>query len=333
MLSIRCERRPPAWLAVLAFLACTISGSAWPAEAYPSKPVRFLVGFAPGGVNDLVARAVATPLGPRLGQQVIVENRPGAGGNVATQLVARAAPDGYMMLLGSVSSLGMSPALMKDVGFDPINDFAPVTQLAGVSALLAVHPTLPVRTVKEFVALAKKQPGAITTASPGTSSIAHLALELFMHTAGIKLLHVPYKGGGPAAVDALAGQVLSIMSISSTTAPHVQSGRLRGLGITSAKRSPILPNVPTIAESGYPGFEASGWLGLLVPTKTPPAIVERLYKETAAVLNTPAVREQLEKSGVDPTLSASPQAFHGYMKSELAKWTKLVKAAGIQAEP
>ena len=168
-----------------------------------------------------------------------------------------------------------------------------------MSALLAVHPTLPVRTVKEFVALAKKQPGGITTASPGTSSIAHLALELFMHTAGVKLLHVPYKGGGPAAVDALAGQVLSIMSISSTTAPHVQSGRLRGLGITSAKRSPILPNVPTIAESGYPGFEASGWLGLLVPAKTPPAIVERLYKETAAVLNTPAVREQLEKGNYD----------------------------------
>jgi tripartite-type tricarboxylate transporter receptor subunit TctC len=325
--------RSPALLAALTSLLCTTPGPARSAESYPSKPIRFLVGFAPGGVNDLVARAVATPLASRLGQQIVVENRPGAGGNVATQLVARAAPDGYTMLLGSVSSLGMSPALMKDVGFDPINDFAPVTQLAGVSALLAVHPSIPVRTVKEFVALAKKQPGAITTASPGTSSIAHLALELFMHTAGIKLLHVPYKGGGPAAVDALAGQVLSIMSISSTTAPHVQAGRLRGLGITSAQRSPILPNVPTIAEAGYPGFEASGWLGMLVPAKTPPAVVERLYKETAAVLNTPAVREQLEKSGVDPTLSANPQAFHTYMKAELVKWTKLVKAAGIHAEP
>jgi len=325
--------RSPALLAALISLSCTAPGPARSAEPYPSKPIRFLVGFAPGGVNDLVARAVATPLGNRLGQQIVVENRPGAGGNVATQLVARAAPDGYTMLLGSVSSLGMSPALMKEVGFDPINDFAPVTQLAGVSAMLAVHPSMPVRTVKEFVALAKKQPGAITTASPGTSSIAHLALELFMHTAGIKLLHVPYKGGGPAAIDAIAGQVLSIMSISSTTAPHVQAGRLRGLGFTSAQRSPILPNVPTIAEAGYPGFEASGWLGMLVPAKTPPAVVERLYKETAAVLNTPAVREQLEKSGVDPTLSANPQAFHTYMKAELVKWTKLVKAAGIHAEP
>ena len=333
MLSVRQQLRALSLIASLTALACTIGSAADAAEGYPSKPLRLLVGFAPGGVNDLVARTVATPLGARLGQQIVVENRPGAGGNIATQLVARAAPDGYTVLLGSVSSLGMSPALMKDVGFDPLNDFAPVTQLAGVSALLASHPSLPVRSVREFVALAKKKPGAITTASPGTSSIAHLALELFMHTAGIKLLHVPYKGGGPAAVDAIAGQVLSIMSISSTSAPHVQAGRLRGLGITSAKRSPILPNVPTIAESGYPGFEASGWLGLLVPAKTPPAIIERLYKETAAVLNTPAVTEQLEKSGVDPELSASPAAFHAYMKAELAKWSKLVKAAGIKPEP
>jgi tripartite-type tricarboxylate transporter receptor subunit TctC len=333
MFSLTQVRCLPSSLLVLTCVACMASSSVSAAEAYPAKPVRFLVGFAPGGVNDLVARAVATPLGARLGQQVVVENRPGAGGNVATQQVARSAPDGYTLLLGSVSSLGMSPALMKDIGFDPLNDFAPVTQLAAVSALLAVHPSFPVRSLKEFVAFAKKQPGAITTASPGTSSIAHLALELFMHTAGIKLLHVPYKGGGPAAIDAISGQVLSIMSISSTTAPHVQAGRLRGIAITSQKRSPVLPNVPTVAESGYPGFEASGWLGLLVPAKTPAAIVERLYKETAAVLNTAATREQLEKAGVEPTLSASPDAFHGYMKSELAKWTKLVKAAGIRAEP
>lgn len=319
-------------LVVLAALACAAPASGWAAEAYPAKPIRFLVGFAPGGVNDLVARVLATQLSARLGQQVIVENRAGASGNIATQQVARAAPDGYTMLLGSVSSLAMSPAMLKEVPFDPINDFAPITQLVGVSALIAVHPSMPARSLKELVALAKREPGTLTIASPGTSSIAHLALELFMHTAGIKLVHVPYKGGGPAAVDAIAGQVHSIISISSTSAPHVNSGRLRGLAITSAKRSPILPNIPTVAEAGYPGYEASGWLGALFPAKTPAPVVERMYKEIAAILNTPATRGQLEKAGVDPTLSASPQAFHAYMNTELAKWSKLVKAAGIRAE-
>jgi tripartite-type tricarboxylate transporter receptor subunit TctC len=306
--------------------------SAQSAEAYPTKPIRFLVGFAPAGANDLVARIVATHLGTRLGQQIVVENRPGAGGNVATQAVARAAPDGYTMLLGSVSSLGMSPALMKDIPFDPINDFAPITQLAGVSSLLSVHPSLPVRSVKELVALAKREPGRISVASPGVSSVAHLGLELFMYTAGVKFLHVPYKGGGPAAVDAIAGQVPAIISLSSTTIPHVQSGRLRGLAVTSDKRSPLLPNVPTVAESGYPGYEATGWLGALFPAKTPAPIVERMYREASAVLKTPAVRDQFVTAGVDPILSASPEAFHAYMKAELAKWSKLVKAANIKLE-
>jgi tripartite-type tricarboxylate transporter receptor subunit TctC len=304
----------------------------WSGEAYPSKPIRFLVGFAPAGANDLVARIVATQLGTRLGQQVIVENRPGAGGNIATQAVARSAPDGYTMLLGSVASLGMSPALMKEVPFDPINDFAPITQLAGVSSLLSVHPSLPVRSVKELVALAKREPGRISIASPGVSSIAHMGLELFMHTAGIKLVHVPYKGGGPAAVDAISGQVPAIISLSSTTGPHANAGRLRPLAVTSGKRSPILPNVPTIAESGYPGYEASGWLGALVPAKTPPAVIERLYKEMSGILNTPATREQMQNAGVEPILSASPDAFHAYIKSELVKWSKLAKAANIRLE-
>ena len=318
--------------AATAVLLCSLAFGASAAESYPTKPIRFLVGFAPGGANDLVARAVATPLSGRLGQQVVVENRPGAGGNIATETVARSAPDGYTMLLGSVSSLGMSPALLKNVPFEPISDFAPITQLAGVSSLLSVHPTLPVRSLKEFVALAKREPGRITVASPGMSSIAHMSLELFMHTAGIKVVHVPYKGGGPASVDAIAGHVLAIISLSSTSIPHVQAGKLRALAVTSDKRSPLLPNVPTIAESGYPGFEASGWLGALFPAKTPSAIIERMYNEIAAVLKTPAIRDQLVSAGVEPVLSASPEAFHRYMKAELAKWSKLVKAANIRLE-
>jgi tripartite-type tricarboxylate transporter receptor subunit TctC len=229
-----------------------------------------------------------------------------------------------------VSALGMSPALYGQVPFDPVNDFAPVTQLVGVSTLLMVHPTLPARSLKEFVALARKHPGKLNFATPGTGSVAHLTAELFMKTADVRLVHVPYKGGGPAVVDALSGQVECLFSLISTGAPHVKSGKLRGIGISTGKRSPILPDVPTIAENGYAGFDASGWLGLLVPAKTPEAIVERLHRETVAVLNLSDVRAQLESNGLDPAPS-TPQAFRAYIRSELAKWTKVIKDAGLRA--
>jgi tripartite-type tricarboxylate transporter receptor subunit TctC len=302
---------------------------AWAAETYPVKPIKLIVGFPPAGANDLVARIVGARLGPRLGQQIVVENRPGVSGNIATEFVAKAPPDGYTMLLGSVSSLGMAPALYGRVPFDPVSDFAPVTQLVGVSALLVAHPTLPASSLKEFVALAKKHPGKLNLGTPGTGSVSHLAAELFMMTAGIKIVHVPYKGGGQAVIDAVSGQIECLFSLISTGAPHVKSGRLRGMGISSARRSPILPEVPTIAES-YPGYEANGWLGLLVPAKTPGAVVERLHRETVAVMNLADVRTQLETSGLDPAPS-DPQAFHAYMKSELAKWTKVIKSAGLRA--
>ena len=316
-------------VAAACVLPLVMMAHAWAAETYPAKPVRLLVGFPPAGANDLVARVVAARLAPRLGQQVVVENRPGAGGNIATELVAKAPADGYTMLLGSVSALGMSPALYGQVPFDPINDFVPVTQLVGVSALLVAHPTVPARSLSEFVALVKKHPGKLNLGSPGTGSIAHLTAELFMKTAGVKLVHVPYKGGGPAVIDVLSGQIECLLSLISTGAPHVKSGRLRGLGLSSLKRSPILPDVPAIAES-YPGFEASGWLGLLYPAKTPEAIVERMHRETIAVMNLPDVRTQLEANGIDPAPS-DPQAFRAYIKSELAKWTKLIKDAGLRA--
>ena len=304
---------------------------AWPAETYPAKPIRLLVGFPPAGANDLVARVVAARLGPRFNQQMVVENRPGATGIIATELVARAAPDGYTILLGSVASLAMAPALFGQVPFDPLNDFAPVTQLVDVSGLLVVHPTLPVKSLKEFVALTRKHPGKLNLGTPGTGSVAHLAAELFMKTANVTVVHVPYKGGGPAVIDALSGQIESLFSLISTGAPHVQSGRLRGIGISSARRSPILPEVPTIAESGYPGYEASGWLGLLFPAKTPDVIVERMHRETVAVLKVPEVRTQLESNGIDVTPS-NPQAFRAFMKTELAKWSKLIRDAGLRAK-
>ena len=318
---------------VRAILAAVVTAAApltWAADAYPARPVRLLVGFAPGGANDLVARVVAAKLGPRLGQQLVVDNRPGAGGNIAHDLLAKAAPDGYTMVLASVSSIAMSPGLLGKMPYDPVNDFAPVAQLVAVSTLLATQPSNPSRTLGDLVALAKQQPGKITVANPGRGSIAHLAFELFSVTAGIRVINVPYKGGGPAVVDVLAGQVGFSAGIISTGAPHVRSGKLRGLGVTSLRRSPILPDVPAIAESGYAGFEASGWLGFAFPAKTPAAIVGRMYQETVATMALPDVLEQLQHAGLDPELK-DPQAFRGYFKTELAKWTKLIKDAGITA--
>ena len=304
---------------------------AWAADAYPTKSVRFLVGFAPGGANDLVARVVAAKLGPRLGQQVVVDNRAGAGGNIAHDIVAKASPDGYTMALASVASLAMSPGLLGKLPFDPINDFSPVAQLVDVSSLLSVHPSSTIKTLKDFVARAKQQPGTINVGNPGTGSIAHLAFELFKATAGIRVVNVPYKGGGPAVIDAIAGQVEALAGVISTGAPHVKAGKLRGLGVTSIKRSPILPDVPAIAEGGYPGFEASGWLGIVFPAKTPPAIIARMHKEAVAVMAMPDVREQLQNAGLEPAVKDS-EAFRAYIKSELSKWTKLIKDAGIKAD-
>ncbi len=302
---------------------------AWSAETYPSKPIRLIVGFAPGGANDLVARAVATRLSPRLGQQVVVENRAGAGGNIATELAARAAPDGYTLLLASVASFAMSPALIGKVPFDPVNDFAPVTQAVVVTGILSVHPSMPAKSLKQFVALAKKQPGKINYASPGAGSITHLAAERFWKTAGITLNHIPYKGGGPAVADAIAGHVESIFGLVSTQTPHIRAGRLRALAITGARRTAALPEVPTVAESGYPGFEANGWLGFAFPAGTPQAIVDRMHKEIAAVLNLQEVRSQLEDLGLDPEPS-DPAKFHALIKSDHARWEKVVQEAGLR---
>jgi tripartite-type tricarboxylate transporter receptor subunit TctC len=307
----------------------TAPGAAWAAEAYPVKPIRLIVAFAPGGANDLVARAVAVRLGPRLGQQVIVENRAGAGGNIGTELVARAAPDGYTLLLASVASFAMSPALLGKMPFDPINDFAPVAQTTLVTSLLSAHPSLPAGSLKQFVALARRAPGTVNYATPGVGSVAHLSAELFWNRAGIKLNHIPYKGGAPAVVDVTAGHVESIFSLISTQTPHVRAGKLHALAVSSTKRSAALPQVPTIAESGYPGFEASGWLGLAFPAKTPRAIVDRVHKETVAVLNMREVQTLFEDLGLDAE-ALDPVAFHARIKADYARWGKLVREAGIK---
>ena len=322
-------RHPVAAAVMAGALLAFAAPSGWTAEAYPAKPIRLIVGFAPGGANDLVARAVATRVSPRLGQQVVVENRAGAGGNIATELGARAAPDGYTLLLASVASFAMSPALLGKVPFDPLNDFAPVAQAAVVTGIFSVHPSMPAKNLKQFVALAKSQPGKIAYASPGVGSIAHLSSELFWHTAGIRLNHVPYKGGGPAVADALAGHVESIFGLISTQTPHIKSGRLRGMGVASLRRSSALPEVPTIAESGYPGFEANGWLGFAFPARTPQPIVDRMYKEIAAVLAMKDFQAQMDDLGLD-TEVADPAKFQAIIKSDYVRWARVVKAAGIK---
>ena len=319
------------WMALSLMLLTLAAASAQAAETYPTKPVRFLVGFPPGGANDLVARVVAVRMGPRLGQQVVVDNRGGAGGNIAHDLAAKASPDGYTMVLASVASLAMSPGLHGKLPYDPVNDFAPVAQLVDVSSLISAHPSSTARTLKDFVARAKQHPDKLTVGNPGTGSIGHLAFELFKATAAIKVINVPYKGGGPAVIDAMSGQVEFLAGVISTGAPHVKTGKLRGLGVTSQKRSPILPDVPAVAEGGYPGFEASGWLGIAFPAKTPAPIVARMHKDAVAVMALNDVREQLQSAGLEPAVKDT-EAFRGYIKAELAKWTRLIREAGIKAD-
>lgn len=312
----------------------SIAGTANAAEKadnYPVRPIRFLVGFAAGGANDLVARLVATKLGPRLGQQVIVDNRAGGGGILAHELLVNAAPDGYTMILASVTGLAMAPALRGKVPYDPIRDFVPVAQVVDAATLFSTHPSSVSKTLADMVARAKKDPGALIVGNPGIGSVGHLAFERFSSAAGIKVVNVPYKSGGLAATAAISGQVEHLAGIISSGAPHVKAGKLRGLGVTSAKRSQILLEVPTVAEQGYPGFEASGWLGIAFPAKTPAAIVQRMYKETQAVMAQQDTQAFLEKSGLDYVMK-NPEEFRGYIKAELARWTKLITDAGIKAD-
>jgi hypothetical protein len=301
------------------------------AEAYPSRPIRFLVGFAAGGANDLVARLVANKLAPRLGQQVIVDNRAGGGGIIAHELLVNAAPDGYTMILASVTGLAMAPALRGKVPYDPIRDFLPVAQVVDAATLFSAHPSSVSKTLGDLVSRAKKDPGTLIVGNPGIGSVGHLAFERFSSAAGIKVVNVPYKSGGLAATAAISGQVEHLAGIISSGAPHVKSGKLRGLGVTSAKRSKILSEVPTVAEQGYPGFEASGWLGIAFPAKTPAAIVQRIYKDTQAVMAQQDTQAFLDKSGLDLVMK-NPEEFAVYVKAELSRWSKLIKDAGIKAD-
>ena len=299
------------------------------AQPYPAKPIRFLVGFSPGGTNDIIARTVAQKLTENMGQPVVVENRAGANTAIATELVARAAPDGYTILLNAPGH-ATNAALMK-LSFDPIKDFAFISLMVESQNLLVVHPSFPPRNVLELIAFSKRRPGEINFASSGTGTTVHLSGELFQYMAGVKWVHVPYKGGGPAAVELLAGQTSLMFGNLPTVIQYVRGGRLRALAVTGAKRSPAVPNIPTVAESGIPGYEVTNWYGVSAPAKTPRAIVERLHGEIVWALNSPDLRERLTSQGADP-VGNTPEQYTAFVQDEIVKWAKVIQAAGIKGE-
>jgi len=319
--------------ALLSGIACTSAGAQTRSDTpahYPSKPLRIVVGFPPGGNSDFVARAVGRGLGELWGQQVIVDNRPGAGGNVAAEIVAKAPPDGHTLLLG-VFAHAVNPSLYTKLPFDALRDFAPVILCASSANILVVHPSLPVKTVKELIALAKAKPGAITYASAGNGTASHLAGELLKMRAGIDIVHVPYRGTGLAHTDLMGGRVTMFFAAMAGTLPSVQAGRLRALGVTTIKRWPGAPNVPTMVEAGMPGFEINSWSGLLAPAGTPKEIVVRLNTEVARILRSPETAERLYSFGAE-AIDNTPEEFAAYINAEFLKWAKVIKAAGLRAE-
>jgi len=318
-------------LSLAATLAILAPHAARAADAYPAKPVRFVVAFPPGGGTDIIARAIAQKLAERIAQQVVVDNRPGAGGNIGTDIVAKSAPDGYTMLMGSAGPLAINASLFGKMPFDPIKDLAPVTLAASTPNVLVVHPSLRVATVKELIALAKARPGEINFASSGHGTPAHLAGELFNSMAGVKMVHVPYKGAAPALADLLGGQVQLMFSTMPPALPHVKDGKLRALAVTSAKRSPAAPDLPTLDEIALPGFEANTWHGVVVPAGTPATIVARLNREIVAILHLPDVVERFSSQGAE-ALGSTPEEFAAYIRSETLKWAKVVRDSGAKAE-
>jgi tripartite-type tricarboxylate transporter receptor subunit TctC len=314
-----------------AFAALVLSCGATFAQAYPQRPIKLVVGFPPGGGVDIIARSISQQLGERLGQTVIVENRAGAGGNIAAEQVARSTPDGHTLLVSAVSSLAISASLYKNPRYDLLKDLLPVAVVASVPNVLVVNPSVKANTVAELIALAKANPGKVNFGSAGNGTTVHFSGELFKSMAHIDMVHVPYKGAAPAMADLLGGQVQLMFDFLSAAAPHIKSGRLRALGVTTATRSPLLPNVPTIAEAGLPGYQVLGNFGVLAPAGTPPEVVSRLNREIAAVVELPEVKERLISYAATPERE-TPEEFAKSLKAEVVKWSKIVDATGVRLE-
>jgi tripartite-type tricarboxylate transporter receptor subunit TctC len=322
----------PAFAAAFAALLCAASpGAVLAQDKYPNKPIRLIVAFPPAGSTDIIARLVGQRLGERLGQQVIIDNRGGAGGTIGTEIAAKANADGYTLTMGTTSTHVIAAAVYSKLKYDPINDFVPLTLVASTPYLLVVHPGVKANSLKEFVALVKSQPGKMNYASAGTGSTTQLAMEMLKVAAGIDIVHVPYNGNGPAGTATLGGQVQALFGSMPAVLPHAQAGKLRPLAVGTAKRSPALPNVPTVAESGYPGFEVSLWLGFFAPKGTPSAITNRLQGELTKIAQSPEMKEQFNRNGADP-VTTTPAELNKLIKIEIDKYTKVIKAAGIQPQ-
>ena len=299
-------------------------------QAYPARAVRLVVPSAPGGGTDITARIMAPKFSEYFGQQVVVENRAGAATMIGGEMVARSAPDGYTLLMG-ISTLAINAAMYKKVAYDALKDFAPIAQVVTLSNVLVTHPSLPARNVKELVVFAKSRPGQVNFASAGVGTNPHLSMELFLSLAGLKMMHVPYKGSGQGIIDVMAGHVPVMMPAVPTALVYIKNGRLRPLGVSGAKRSQAAPDIPTIAEAGIPGYEATQWFGILAPAGTPRAIVDRWHRETVRALKDPEVRDRLVADGADP-VGSTPEEFAAYLRAETIKWAKVVKAIGIRPE-
>jgi tripartite-type tricarboxylate transporter receptor subunit TctC len=306
------------------------SARAGAAESYPQRPIRLIVSFAPGGSVDFVARLVGQKLTEAWRQQVVIDNRPGAGGNLSAEIAARAAPDGYTLYMSS-ASLVVNVSLYRKVGYDPINDFTPVTLLASVQNVLVAHPSVPAKNVGDLVALARKSPGRINYASTGSGTSGHLAMELLKNMTRIDMTHVPYKAVGQAQVDLMAGQVSLWFPTIPGALPHIKAGRMSALAVSGAARSPALPDVPTVAEAGVPGFDAVTWYPVLAPARTPGPIIEALNRQLVAIVTAREVREQLLQAGVEP-IGSTPAQLADHIRSELAKWAKVIKTAGVRLD-
>jgi tripartite-type tricarboxylate transporter receptor subunit TctC len=316
--------------AALALPALLFSAAAL-AQAYPAKPIHFVVPYPAGGPLDTVARLLGQKVGERMKQVVIVENKPGAGGNIGADLVAKAAPDGYTLLMGAVATHAINPSLYAHMPYDAVRDFMPVTQVASTPNVLVVNPTLRVSSVHEFIAYAKAHPGELNFGSGSTGSAGHLAGELFKSMAGVEMTHIPYKGAAPAMQDLIGGRIQLMFDNLASALGQVRAGKVRALAVTTAQRSALAPDLPTIAESGLPGFDISTWFGVFVPARTPPAVVERLHREFVAALAAPDVRETMLRLGAEP-VGSSPAEFTAYIAHEAQKYARVIKASGARAD-
>jgi tripartite-type tricarboxylate transporter receptor subunit TctC len=315
---------------LLTILLCVAAAQAF-TQGYPAKPLKMIIPYPPGGGNDTLGRLFAAKLGDRLGQPVVVENRPGAGTLIGTELAAKSPPDGYTILLSSIATHALSPNLYSKVPYDPVKDFAPITLLGIAPTVLVVPADLPAKDLAELVAAAKARPGGLAYASGGNGTPPHINGEVFKSVAGVDLLHVPYKGGGPALVDLMAGRVQVMLDTAASAMPHVRSGKLRALAITGARRSPEYPDIPTFAEAGLPGYDTNAWYSMHAPAGTPPEVVRRLNAELVASLKDPDVQARFKQLTTEP-VGNTPEEFAAFVRAELDKYARVIKSAGIRLD-